>query len=55
MKILMVAAAILMALGVADRLREQRRALSDAEHRAQTDAPDVPFDHVTPSVDVRYS
>jgi diguanylate cyclase (GGDEF)-like protein len=33
----MVAAAILVALGVADRLREQRRALSDAERRAQTD------------------
>jgi diguanylate cyclase (GGDEF)-like protein len=33
----MMAAAILVALGVADRLREQRRALSDAERRAQTD------------------
>ncbi len=33
----MVAAAILIALGVADRLREQRLALSDAERRAQTD------------------
>jgi diguanylate cyclase (GGDEF)-like protein len=33
----MVLAAILIALGVADRLREQRRALSDAERRAQTD------------------
>lgn len=33
----MVAAAILIALGVADRLREQRAALSDAERRAQTD------------------
>lgn len=33
----MVAAAILIALGVADRLREQRRALTDAERRAQTD------------------
>jgi len=33
----MVAAAILVALGVADRLREQRRALTDAERRAQTD------------------
>jgi diguanylate cyclase (GGDEF)-like protein len=33
----MVAAAVLIALGVADRLREQRRALSDAERRAQTD------------------
>ena len=32
-----VAAAILVALGVADRLREQRAALSDAERRAQTD------------------
>jgi two-component system chemotaxis response regulator CheY len=30
-------AAILVALGVADRLREQRLALSDAERRAQTD------------------
>lgn len=34
----MVAAAILMGLGVADRMREQRRALSDAERRAQTDS-----------------
>jgi diguanylate cyclase (GGDEF)-like protein len=34
----MVAAAILIALGVADRLREQRLALSEAEKRAQTDA-----------------
>lgn len=33
----MVAAAILVALGVADRLREQRAALSEAEKRAQTD------------------
>lgn len=33
----MVAAAILVALGVADRLRDQRAALSDAERRAQTD------------------
>jgi hypothetical protein len=33
----MVAAAILIALGVADRLREQRVALSDAERRARTD------------------
>lgn len=33
----MVAAAILIALGVADRLREQRLALTDAERRAQTD------------------
>ncbi|MDB6090006.1 MAG: diguanylate cyclase, partial [Gammaproteobacteria bacterium] len=32
-----VAAAILVALGVADRLRQQRLALSDAERRAQTD------------------
>ncbi len=32
-----VAAAILVALGVADRLRQQRAALSDAERRAQTD------------------
>ena len=31
----MVAAGILVALGVADRLREQRVALSDAERRAQ--------------------
>lgn len=34
----MVAAAILVALGLADRLREQRVALTDAERRAQTDA-----------------
>jgi diguanylate cyclase (GGDEF)-like protein len=34
----MVAAAILVALGVADRLREQRLALTDAERRAQTDS-----------------
>ena len=34
----MVAAGVLVALGVADRLREQRRALTDAERRAQTDA-----------------
>ena len=33
----MVAAAILIALGVADRLRQQRDALTDAERRAQTD------------------
>lgn len=33
----MVAAAILIALGVADRLREQRLALTDAERRAETD------------------
>lgn len=33
----MVAAAVLIALGVADRLRDQRNALSDAERRAQTD------------------
>jgi diguanylate cyclase (GGDEF)-like protein len=33
----MVAAAVLIALGVADRLRDQRRALSDAQRRAQTD------------------
>ncbi len=33
----MVAASILVALGVADRLREQRLALTDAERRAQTD------------------
>ncbi len=33
----MVAAAVLIALGVADRLREQRTALGDAEQRAQTD------------------
>ena len=33
----MLAAAILIALGVADRLREQRRALNEAERRAATD------------------
>jgi len=33
----MVAAAVFVALGVADRMREQRVALSDAERRAQTD------------------
>ena len=33
----MVAASILIALGVADRLRAQRLALSEAERRAQTD------------------
>jgi diguanylate cyclase (GGDEF)-like protein len=33
----MVAGSILIALGVADRLRAQRAALSDAERRAQTD------------------
>jgi diguanylate cyclase (GGDEF)-like protein len=33
----MMAAAILIALGVADKLREQRRALSEAERRAATD------------------
>lgn len=33
----MVAAAVLVALGVADRLREARRALSEAERHAQTD------------------
>lgn len=33
----MVAASVLIALGVADRLRDQRIALSDAERRAQTD------------------
>ena len=33
----MVAAAVLVALGVADRLRDQRAALSEAEKRAQTD------------------
>ncbi len=33
----MVAAAVFVALGVADRLREQRLALSEAERRAQTD------------------
>jgi diguanylate cyclase (GGDEF)-like protein len=34
----MVAASVLVALGVADRLREQRVALTEAERRAQTDA-----------------
>jgi two-component system, sensor histidine kinase LadS len=33
----MVAAAVFVALGVADRLREQRLALTEAERRAQTD------------------
>jgi diguanylate cyclase (GGDEF)-like protein len=33
----MVAAAVLIALGVSDRLRDQRIALSEAERRAQTD------------------
>jgi two-component system, sensor histidine kinase LadS len=33
----MTAAAVLIALGVADRLRQQRAALSDAERRARTD------------------
>lgn len=33
----MVAAAVLVALGVADRLRDQRRALTEAERHAQTD------------------
>jgi diguanylate cyclase (GGDEF)-like protein len=33
----MVAAAVLIALGVADRLRAQRAALTEAERRAQTD------------------
>jgi two-component system, sensor histidine kinase LadS len=33
----MVAAAVLIALGVADRLRQQRAALTDAERRARTD------------------
>jgi diguanylate cyclase (GGDEF)-like protein len=33
----MVAAAVLIALGVADRMREQRVALTEAERRAQTD------------------
>ena len=33
----MVTAAVFVALGVADRLREQRLALSEAERRAQTD------------------
>jgi diguanylate cyclase (GGDEF)-like protein len=34
----MVAAAVLIALGVADRLRAQRLALTEAERRAQTDS-----------------
>lgn len=34
----MVAASVLVALGVADRLREQRAALSDAQRRAQIDS-----------------
>ncbi len=34
----MVIAAVLVALALADRLREQRLALSDAERRAQTDS-----------------
>jgi diguanylate cyclase (GGDEF)-like protein len=34
----MVAASLLIALGIADRLREQRRALSEAERHAQIDA-----------------
>src|ERR1043165_3367306 len=34
----MVAAAVSIALGVADRLRDQRLALTDAERRAQSDA-----------------
>ncbi len=34
----MVAAALLIALGIADRLRDQRRALSEAERHAQTDS-----------------
>ncbi len=34
----MVAAAVLIALGVADRLRDQRLALNEAERRAQTDS-----------------
>jgi diguanylate cyclase (GGDEF)-like protein len=34
----MVAASVLVALGVADRLRQQRDALSDAERRAQIDS-----------------
>jgi diguanylate cyclase (GGDEF)-like protein len=34
----MVAAAVFIALGVADRLQQQRVALTDAERRAQTDA-----------------
>jgi diguanylate cyclase (GGDEF)-like protein len=33
----MVAAAVLIALGVADRLRDERLALTDAQRRAQTD------------------
>ena len=33
----MVMAAVVIALGVADRLREQRQALSEAERRAETD------------------
>jgi diguanylate cyclase (GGDEF)-like protein len=33
----MIAASVLVALGVADRLRDQRRALTDAESRAQID------------------
>ena len=38
MPLAMVAAGILVALGVADRLRDQRSALTDAERRAQTDS-----------------
>ena len=34
----MVVAAVLIALGIADRLRDQRNALTDAERRAQTDS-----------------
>jgi diguanylate cyclase (GGDEF)-like protein len=34
----MVAASLLIALGIADRLRDQRRALSEAERHAQIDA-----------------
>lgn len=34
----MVAAAVLIALGVADRLRDERLALTDAQRRAQTDS-----------------
>ena len=34
----MVAAALLIALGIADRLRDQRRALSEAERHAQIDS-----------------
>src|ERR1700736_5700640 len=34
----MVAAALLIALGIADRLRDQRRALTEAERHAQTDS-----------------